>query len=106
GAIMDALPDTIKARLIDYIHLEPNSSMKTILETVEPLIRAAKRKQEADDLAELELQMTAKGGLGALGVADTALALSKGQVRTLLMLQSFSGAGGECPACGTLRAGQ
>ncbi len=106
GAIMDSLPDQIKAMLLDYIHLERNSSLKAIVETVEPLIREAERQQEADAIAELEKRMTARGGLGALGVADVALALSKGQVSTLLMLQSFGGAGGECPNCGMLRAGQ
>jgi peptide subunit release factor 1 (eRF1) len=106
GTIMSTLPDQIKEKLIDYIHLEPNSNMKVIVETVEPLIREAERQQEAAAVAELEKQMTAKGGLGAAGTADVATALSKGQVATLLMLQSFGGAGGECPTCGTLRAGQ
>jgi peptide subunit release factor 1 (eRF1) len=106
GMILDSLTDSIKARLIDYIHLEPNSSMKVVIETVEPMLREAERRQEADLLAELEKQATAKGGLGALGVADTALALSKGQIQTLLMLESFNGAGGECMNCGMLRAGQ
>jgi len=80
--------------------------MKTILETIEPMLHAAEQRQEAEQLAELEKQVTAKGGLGALGVAETALALSKGQVQTLLMLQSFSGTGGECVNCGVLRVGQ
>jgi peptide subunit release factor 1 (eRF1) len=106
GTIMNTMPDQIKAKLVDYIHLDPNSSMKAILETVEPLIREAERRQEADDLAEMEMQMTAKGGLAAAGVADVALALSKGQVRTLLLTHTFGGPGGECPSCGTLRAGQ
>jgi peptide subunit release factor 1 (eRF1) len=106
GMIMDSLTGSIKSRLIDYIHLDPNSSMKTILETVEPMIQQAERRQEAEQLAELEKQVTAKGGLGTLGVAETALALSKGQVQTLLMLHGFSGVGGECVNCGMLRAGQ
>ena len=106
GAIMDTLPEQIKSKLVDYIHLDPASSIKTIVETVEPMIREAEHEREAGDLAKLEKQMTAKGGLGALGLADTALALSKGQVGTLLMLRSFSGEGGECPSCGMLRAGQ
>jgi peptide subunit release factor 1 (eRF1) len=106
GMIMDSLTDSIKSRLIEYIHLDPNSSMKTILETVEPMVQEAERRQEAEQLAELEKQVTAKGGLGTLGVAETALALSKGQVQTLLMLHGFSGAGGECVNCGMLRAGQ
>ncbi|HEU5097845.1 MAG TPA: Vms1/Ankzf1 family peptidyl-tRNA hydrolase [Roseiflexaceae bacterium] len=106
GMIMDSLTDPITARLIEYIHLDPNSDMKTILETVEPMVQEAERRQEAELLAELEKHMTAKGGLGTLGVAETALALSKGQVQTLLMLRGFSGTGGECVNCGMLRAGQ
>jgi len=106
GTVMAALTAPITARLINYIHLEPNSSMKTILETVEPMLNEAERRQEADMLAALEEQATAIGGLGSLGVADTALALSKGQVKTLMLLQSFSGNGGECVNCGMLRAGQ
>src|SRR5215212_3263090 len=106
GMVMAALTAPITARLIDYIHLEPNSSMKTILETIEPMLHEAEQRQEAEQMAELEKQVTAKGGLGALGVAETALALSKGQVQTLLMLQGFSGTGGECVNCGMLRAGQ
>lgn len=67
GAIMSTLPEPIKAKLIDYIHLDPNSSMKAILATVEPMLRETERRQEAEALAELERQMTAKDGLGALG---------------------------------------
>jgi len=106
GMVMSALTAPITARLVDYIHLEPNSSMKTILETIEPILHEAERRQEGELLAELEKHVTAKGGLGTLGVAETALALSKGQVQTLLMLQSFGGTGGECQNCGMLRAGQ
>jgi len=106
GMIMEALTAPITSRLVDYIHLEPNSSMKVIMETLEPMLQEAERRIEADQLAELEKQVTARDGLGALGVNDTALALSKGQVQTLLLLQGFSGAGGECTNCGMLRAGQ
>jgi peptide subunit release factor 1 (eRF1) len=106
GTVMNNLPDQIKAKLIDYIHLERNSSMRAIVEAVEPMIREAERRQEADAVAQLEMQMTAKGGLAAAGASDVATALSKGQVGTLLLLQSFTGMGGECPNCGALRAGQ
>jgi len=106
GMIMDSLTEPVKQKLIDYIHLDPASNLKTIMETIEPLLREAEHRQQANALAQLEKQMTAKGGLGALGVTDTAMALSKGQVSTLLMLHSFGGSGGECPHCGMLRAGQ
>jgi peptide subunit release factor 1 (eRF1) len=106
GMVMESLTEPITSRLIDFIHLDPNSNMNSIMETVEPMLRAAERRQEADLLAEVEKHATAKGGLAALGVADTALAISKGQVQTLLMLHGFGGAGGECVNCGMLRAGQ
>jgi peptide chain release factor subunit 1 len=106
GMVMEALTPAITSRLVDYIHLEPNSSMKIILETIEPMLQEAERRQEADLLAELEKQVTARDGLGVMGVADTALALSKGQVQALLIAQDFSGAGGECINCGMLRVGQ
>lgn len=106
GMVMDSLTPAITSRLVDYIHLEPNSNMKTILETIEPMLQEAERRQEADLLAELEKQTTAREGMAALGVVDTALALSKGQVQTLLMLRNFHGEGGECINCGMLRAGQ
>jgi peptide subunit release factor 1 (eRF1) len=106
GMVMDSLTEPIKHKLIDYIHLDPASNLKTILETIEPLLRDAERRQQTGALAELEKHMTAKGGLGALGATDTAVALSKGQVSTLLVLHGFGGTGGECPNCGMLRAGQ
>jgi peptide chain release factor subunit 1 len=106
GMVRDALTPAIRSRLVDYIHLEPNSNVKTILETIEPMLQEAERRHEAALLAELEKQVTARDGLGVMGVANTALALSKGQVQTLLMLPDFSGDGGECINCGMLRAGQ
>jgi peptide chain release factor subunit 1 len=105
GIVMDSLPDSIKEKLIDYINLDIEGNIQSIMEAIEPMMREVERKQEAGDVAELEEQAYSQG-LGVVVIADTALALSKGQVRTLLMLQSFGGAGGECPNCGTLRADQ
>jgi peptide subunit release factor 1 (eRF1) len=106
GMVMDTLTAPITERLVDYIHLEPNSNMKTIMETIEPMLQEVEHRQEAELLAALEQQVAAPAGLGALGAAETALALSKGQVQTLVMLQSFQGTGGECVSCGMLLAGQ
>ena len=104
GMVMETLPASIKEKLIDYIHLDITANMQSIMEVIEPMIQKVEREQEAADAAELEDQAY-PAGLGVVGVSDTAQALSKGQVRKLLMLQSFGGAGGECPNCGTLRAG-
>lgn len=106
GIVMGSLPEQIKAKLADYVHLDVTSNIPAIIAMLEPIMREVERQQEADIIADLEGQMASRGGLGVAGVASTALALSKGQVRTLLVLQGFSGSGGECPNCAMLQPGQ
>jgi peptide subunit release factor 1 (eRF1) len=105
GMVLGALTDPIKARLVDYINFDPNANTQALIEALTPVMRQVEQAQEAAALAELE-ERHYPGGLGVAGVADTALALSKGQVRLLLLRQDFAGRGGECPNCGMLRAGQ
>jgi peptide subunit release factor 1 (eRF1) len=104
GIVLNNLPDQIKQKLVDYIHLDLQSNYQTILDTIAPLMAQVERQQEADDLAKLEEQDYA-GGLGVTGVKETAMALSKGQVRQLLISQGFNAAGGECETCTMLHAG-
>lgn len=104
GIILNTLPEQIKAKMVDYIHLDITSNMQAILEITEPMMREVELAQEADDLAELEAQV-ASNDLGVVGIADTAMALTKGQVRSLIIHQAFNSAGGECPNCGALRPG-
>lgn len=106
GAVMDTLPDQIKAKLVDYISLERVIHVQDMKTALEPLMREVEQAQEERVLAALAEQMATKGGLAAAGVAPIARALSKGQVQTLLLLQDFSSMGGECPACGMLYPGQ
>jgi peptide subunit release factor 1 (eRF1) len=105
GMVLDALTDPIRARLVDYINFDPNANVQELMDALVPIMRQVEQQQETAALAELEEQHYADG-LGITGVADIALALSKGQVRTLLMRRDFAGQGGECPNCGTLRAGR
>jgi peptide subunit release factor 1 (eRF1) len=105
GMVLGALTDPIKARLVDYINFDPNASTQALIEALTPVMRQVEQAQEAAALAELEEQHY-PDGLGVAGIADTALALSKGQVRLLLLRQDFAGRSGECPNCGMLRAGQ
>jgi len=105
GIVMGALPDTVKEKLVDYVHLDLTATLAQIVEELAPTMQRVEREQEAAIVAELEEQ-NYPDGLGVAGVAATALALSKGQVRALLIGRSFAGAGGECPTCRSLRAGQ
>ncbi len=97
---LGTLDEQIKARLIDYVNIDPKSNLDAVRETIAPLLHAAERQQEQSDLDALADLLATRGGL-----ADTALALSKGQVRTLVMLRSFSGSGRECASCGMIQAG-
>lgn len=102
GAVMDALPDSVKSMLIDTINIDKStSSPQTIIETVEPMLVDVERQQEEADIVRLEDQAYSQG-LGIVGADDVAMALSKGQVDTLLILKDYSGQGSECPVCGTL----
>lgn len=104
GIVLDTLDEHIKSRMLDYVALDPHSNLGVVQEAIAPLLAEAERQQEQSDLDALADQLATRGGLAVAGMTDTALALSKGQVRTLLMLRSFSGTGGECVSCGMLRA--
>lgn len=105
GIILNTLPDAIKEKMVDYVHLDVASNIPEIMEVIEPIMQQVERQHKAAIIADLEGQMASKGGLGALGVTDAAMALSKGQVRMLIMDQNFGGAGGECSYCGMLCVG-
>jgi peptide chain release factor subunit 1 len=105
GVILNNLTQPIKDRLVDFINLDIQSNIQAIMEAIEPRMREVEQEQEADDLDTLEAQVNTKGGLGVVGIGDTALALTKGQVMTLIMHQGFNATGGECSNCGALRPG-
>ncbi len=105
GIVTANLTPAIQDRLIDIINLDKLSNLPAIIEAVDPLVREAERIQEVGDIAALEDQLASKGGLAVAGPGSTALALSKGQVHTLLLLDQFSGPGGQCEHCGMLIAG-
>ena len=104
GMVSDSLPQTIKDKLVDIIKLDIHADMATIMETLAPIMRQVEVQQEADALNELEAEVRGEN-LGVVGIADTAMALTKGQVRTLVVHADFQGTGGECPNCGAIRAG-
>lgn len=104
GLVLNSLPKTIQDKLVDYITLDIAGNIPAIMEATEPLMQQVEAQQETDDLAMLEEQVGANR-LGVVGVVDTAMAFTKGQVQTLIMHQNFNSTGGECPNCGALRAG-
>jgi peptide subunit release factor 1 (eRF1) len=75
------------------------------MDAIEPLMREVERQQEADDVQDLQANVATQPGLGVIGIEATALALSKGQVRTLLILGDFHAAGRRNPNSGFLYTG-
>jgi peptide subunit release factor 1 (eRF1) len=104
GAVMGSLSSQLKGQVLDYINFDLNAPGADLMAVLAPIIRDAERAQEQADLDALEEQLATKGGLGVAGRAATAMALSKGQVRLLLLDQAFEGQGGLCPSCGLLWA--
>src|SRR3712207_6484076 len=104
GTIRSSLPQNIQDMLVDHIKLDITGNLQSILEVTEPMMREVEHAQEADDLDTLQSEAEGQG-LGVVGVGETAMALTKGQVDKLVILESVTGTGGECPNCGTLRAG-
>lgn len=105
GSVRESLPKQIQDKLVDFISLDMTANMQTIMEAIEPMMRQVELDQEADDVDTLEAQVNTKGGLGVIGVVDTALALSKGQVRLLIMQQDFQALGSRNEQSGFLYAG-
>jgi peptide subunit release factor 1 (eRF1) len=91
--------------MVDYINMDPRTNLQAILDTVGPMIMEAERKQEADAVQDLQDNVATQPGLGVTGIEATAMALSKGQVRTLLMLGDFQAAGRRNPNSGFLYTG-
>jgi peptide subunit release factor 1 (eRF1) len=97
GAIVETLPDNLKAMVVDFITIDPRNNVDELMAELEPLMRDVERQQEADDVDTLEAQVNTKGGLGVVGVRNVAQALSKGQVRLLIMQQDFEALGSMNP---------
>ncbi|GAC1364016.1 MAG: hypothetical protein NVSMB42_23760 [Herpetosiphon sp.] len=104
GIVLNNLPDEIKEKLVDYIRLDIEGNLQSILEVTESMMRVVEHEQEVGDLSALEDEFS-RNAMGVAGSANTAMTLTKGQVMKLIMLGTFNAVGGECPNCGMLRAG-
>lgn len=105
GAVRDSLPQQIKDIVVDFIHIDLTANLQSILETIEPMMRDVERQQEAADVDTLEAQVNTKGGLAVIGIENTALVLSKGQVRQLIIHQGFQALGSRNPNSGFMYPG-
>lgn len=103
GIVLDTLPQQIQAKMVDYITLDPNAGMETIMQTITPIMERVEREQEQQVATDLANEVGANAR-GMAGIADTAMALSKGQVRVLVMHRGFAAEGRTNPSSGFLFA--
>ncbi|KAB8145065.1 hypothetical protein F8S13_04330 [Chloroflexia bacterium SDU3-3] len=103
GIVLDTLPKHIQDLAVAYINLDPHADMASMMATITPLMTDVERQKEQQIATELENEVGADAR-GVAGTAATALALSKGQVRTLVMQASFAGSGRINPSSGFLFA--
>jgi rubrerythrin len=103
--IEEALPREIKRRILGRFHIDPGAATpREIQEKAEKLI-AQRDRQELRELAARAMDEAAGGRLGAVGLADVAQALERGEVRLLLLPDPrarFSQAAWLCSRCGHL----
>jgi peptide subunit release factor 1 (eRF1) len=106
GPLMETLPQPLQHKLVDYLPYERPTDAEQLFAQLEPMMQEVERKSEAQLIEQLEAQLASVGGLALSGEAAVAMALSKGQVDTLLIRPDLRGMAGECPTCGLLRPGQ
>lgn len=105
GIVLESLTKEQQAMLVDYVNLDINGNMQEIMAVIEPLMQQVEHDQEIDAVDTLEAQINTKGGMAVIGVTATALALSKGQVMQLIMLEGFQALGRTNPVSGFLYPG-
>ncbi|HWV23636.1 MAG TPA: Vms1/Ankzf1 family peptidyl-tRNA hydrolase [Thermomicrobiales bacterium] len=92
SALSHEFHETVKARIIDTIHLDITATDDEVLEATQPIADRAERQREATLVANIRDQV-GSDGRGAAGPQDTLQALQIGQVQTLAMVDTFEGGG-------------
>jgi peptide subunit release factor 1 (eRF1) len=103
AALRDELPRPLRARLAGQLSLAATAGDAEVLQAAVEAAETIERETDTRMVDELIAAATTPGV--ALGLADTAAALSEGRVRHLFIADSFAIVGGECTTCGRLVAG-
>lgn len=100
-ALADFMPDEVRAQLLGTASLNPTAvNPAEVAEATWRLQATCERAEEAELVAEVARQ--AAKGVAVNGLRATLVALSRGQVRTLLVPEGQEAAGFRCAASGRL----
>lgn len=92
SALDAAWHPTVKERIVGTLRLDITTPEHELIEATMPVALAAEREREAAAVRQLQDAIGAAGP-GAAGAVDTLMALQRGQVETLLVVDDFTGPG-------------
>jgi peptide subunit release factor 1 (eRF1) len=95
------LPNPLKEKVIDTLHLDINSNQDKIMEKTVESLQKFERKEEKE-IVKSTIDSALAGGLAITGVEDTLKALNRRQVHRLLIDKDFSDEGWRCMDCSSL----
>ncbi len=99
----EMLPKYLQEQVVGSFPAVMNASETDVRDHSLEIIAEAERKAEKE-LVENAITAAAKGGAGAIGLADTLGAVYEGRVRTLLVSEGYKAAGYHCQQCGYISA--
>ncbi|MBC8161515.1 MAG: hypothetical protein H7Z42_09885 [Roseiflexaceae bacterium] len=103
GMVQEQLAQRLQAMVVEYINFDPHAGNAAMMDTLAPIMQRVEREQEQQLTTDLANEVGANAR-GVAGLAETALALSKGQVRVLVLHRTFQALGRTNPTTGFLYA--
>lgn len=98
-AVRDLLPDSARKTVVSLVPLRSSAGPDEIRGRTLPVALAEERRREAELVAQI-LEDAAGGGGAVVGIADTLVALHRGQVQTLAADRDVNGTVWYCTSCG------
>jgi peptide subunit release factor 1 (eRF1) len=97
----DQLPRALQDKVVGQISLDMNASPAEAWERAYEVAQDAQRQSEVELLEQI-ITAAAKGGVGAIGLADTLTAFQQGRVYHLIVDPNLHVAGKQCANCGAM----
>lgn len=91
-ALNGELHETVKEKVIGYIHLAPDAGVTQVAAEAAPLVEQAERQRELEAVQHVR-DGAGAGTDGVAGARETVAALQAGQVEELVMNDDFTGPG-------------
>jgi peptide subunit release factor 1 (eRF1) len=94
------LPKTLQAQVVGSFAMNMAAAPAEVAERALEITQQAAQQQQATLVQELISAASAKGGAGALGLADTLRLLEEGRVLRVLVAEGYRDTAHRCEHCG------